>query len=225
MKKTIFTILTFIVFFSCQNKKKKSGADNSTNQFDTTDIAQTIFDFEPYDYDTILNGGYNLKYKVYKDQKTNEKLQSLTLRKGNKEIKVLNETSFPMLFKSLGFIGADFENSFVFTQSFGAGNPSYIQLINKASGQELLKGTWVDVDESEQVLLYIENEHEENQELVIYDLKNENKIISKGFENSNCVQNVIGGLRNCVEIDTITTNEIILKIKTYEEKIIKKYNR
>ena len=229
MKQTILAILTFLILFSCQNNDKEGKANNSKTHSDTTiiepPISDDIIDFEPYDYDTILSGGYNLKYKVYKDQKSNEKLQSLTLRKVEDEIAMLNETSFPMLFKNLGYIGADFDSSFVFVQSFGSGNPHYIQLIDKTTGQELRKGTWVDVEESEQVLLYIENEHEENEELIIYDVKNRNEIISKGFENSKCVEHVIGGLRNCVEIDTVTSDEIILKIETDEERIIKKYNR
>ena len=218
-----------MVLISCQNNGKEGKTDDSMNYSNTTIIEQpisnNIIDFEPYDYDTILSDGYNLKYKVYKDNKTSEKLQSLTLRKGDKEIKVLNETSFLMLFKNLGYIGADFDSSFVFVQSFGSGNPHYIQLIDKRTGQELRNGTWVDADENEQVILYIENEHEESEELIIYDVKNGIEIISTDFEKSKCIEHVIGGLRNCVEIDTVTTDEIILKIDTDEEKIIKKYNR
>ncbi|UUV22088.1 hypothetical protein [Paenimyroides aestuarii] len=228
MKQTILIILIFIVLISCQNKSQEGKIFDSINYSDTTIVEhQTpdgIIEFEPYDYDTILSGGYNFKYKVYTD-KTGEKLQSLTLRKGDDEIKVLNETSFPMLFKNLGYIGADFDSSFVFVQSFGSGNPHEIQLIDKKTGKELRKGTWVDVDEKEQVMLYIENEHEQNEKLLIYDIKNRNEILSTGFEKSKCVEHVIGGLRNCVEIDTVTTDEIVLKIDTDEEKIIKKYNR
>lgn len=226
MTQTVLKILAFMVLISCQNNNK---TDDSFKYSDTTIVEQLTTDdrieFEPYDYDTILNGDYNLKYKVYTDNETNEKLQSLTLRKGDIEIKVLSETSFPMLFKNLGYVGADFDSSFVFVQSFGSGNPHEIQLIDKRTGNELRRGTWVDVDEKEQVMLYLENEHEQNQKLLIYDVKNGKEIISRGFEKSKCVEQVIGGLRNCVEIDTVTAKEIILKIDTDKERVIKKYNR
>ncbi|HNF49838.1 MAG TPA: hypothetical protein PLF48_10685, partial [Chitinophagales bacterium] len=76
--------------------------------------------------------------------------------------------------------------------------------------------------EKEQVMLYIENEHEQNEKLIIYDVKNKNEIISTDFEKSKCIEHVIGGLRNCVEIDTVTSDKIILKVETDEERIIKK---
>lgn len=229
MKQAIITLLTFLILFSCQNNDTEDQATHSKTHADKPiiepPVPEDLIEYEPYIYDTILRGGYNLKFKVYKDEKTNEKLQSLTLRKGEDEIAVLNETPFPALFKNLGYIGADFDSSFVFVQSFGSGNSHSIQLIDKSTGQELRKGTWVDAEESEQVLLYIENEHEENERLVIYDVKNRNEITSKGFENSKCVEHVIGGLRSCVEIDAVTSDEIILKTETDEESIVKKYKR
>jgi len=146
--------------------------------------------------------------------------------KGSIDIKDLNGgSSYGLPLKNIGYLGADFDSSFIFVQSFGSGNPHKIQLIDKKTGKELRKGTWVDADEKEQVMLYIENEHEQNEKLIIYDVKNKNEIISTGFEKSKCIEHIIGGLRNCVEIDTVTSDKIILKVETDEERIIKKYNR
>ena len=217
-----------MILISCQNNVQENKKVDSINYSDSASIEQLITDnktdFELYDYDTILRGGYNLKYKVYTDSKNDENLQSLTLRKGVDEIKVLNETSFPMLFKNLGYIGADFDSTFIFVQSFGSGNPHYIQLIDKNTGKELRKGTWVDVDEKEQVLLYIENEFEASETLKLYDIKNENEIVISDFQDSKCIEERIGGLRNCVEIDIVTNKIIVLKVvEDSESKKI--YNR
>jgi hypothetical protein len=142
------------------------------------------------------------------------------------EIRDLNGgSSYGLPQKNIGYVGADFDSSFVFVQSFGSGNPHNIQLIDKRTGKELRKGAWVDANDKEQILLYIENEHEDTEELKIYDVKNNNEIIISDFKDSKCVQDVIGGLRNCIELDTVTMNEIVLKVDTDKERIIKKYNR
>ena len=70
-----------------------------------------------------------------------------------------------------------------------------------------------------------ENEHKENELLKIYDIKKGNEIIVNGFEKSKCYEDEVGRLRDCVEIDTVTKEVIILKIDSYEELIIKKYKR
>ena len=227
MKNTTI-ILLFLILFSCSNSKQQK----ETKEVSEIDIVETPeyesedkLKIEPYDYDTILKNGFHLSYRIYKDTIENEVLQSLTLVKGNHDIRVLNETSYPMLHKNLGYIGVDYGNSFVFVQSFGSGNPNYIQLINKETGEEIKNGTWVDVNEKEKILLYISDIHEDTEQLKIYDLLKNKETIVKDFKESKCVKEMIGGLRNCVEIDTVTNNEIVLKIETEDEKIIRKYNR
>ncbi len=59
-------------------------------------------ELEPYDYDTILKGGYTISFKA------DDSLQYLYLKKGNKTIGELASTSKGILYKSLGYIGADF---------------------------------------------------------------------------------------------------------------------
>lgn len=179
-----------------------------------------------YDYPTELKNGYRLEYRVYVEPNASDTLQTIFLMKGATEIKDLNGgSSYDLPHKNIGYTAADFDRSFVFAQSFGAGNPSYIQLIDKESGEELLRGTWVDAEEHEQLLLYIEDEHEATEQLKLYDAKNENERIVRGFERSKCREQVTGGLGDCVAIDSATTSEIILKMDTGEETIDIKYKR
>jgi len=59
----------------------------------------------------------------------------------------------------------------------------------------------------------------------MYDIKNSNEILLPEFKKSICASNIVGGLRNCIEIDTVTINKIILKIHSEQGEIIKKYSR
>ena len=42
--------------------------------------------------------------------------------------------------KNLGYIGADFKDSFAFVQSFGSGNPHSFQLVDKQLGEVIREG-------------------------------------------------------------------------------------
>ena len=179
-----------------------------------------------YIYKTELKNGYRLEYRVYTESSNPDTLQTLFLMKGSIEIKDLNGgSSFWLPQKNIGYIGADFDSSFVFVRSFGSGNPHYMQLVDKKTGDELLKGIWVDADEDEQIILYIEGVDRDSEQLKIYDVKNNNEIIVNDFNDSKCVEYEIGGLRDCVKIDTVTKAEVVLKIDTDKERIVKKYNR
>ena len=71
----------------------------------------------PYDYDTSLKGGYSILFKV------DDSLQYLYLKKGNNTITELSSTSRGMLYKNLGYVGADFQDYFVLVHSFGVRQP------------------------------------------------------------------------------------------------------
>lgn len=111
-------------------------------------------DVEAYDYDTILKGGYTISFKV------DDSLQYLYLKKGNKTITELSSASRGLLYKNLGYVGADFTNYFILVHSFGSGNPHYIELIKKRTGENVLKdgAAWIDVDEKREFLLYSDND-------------------------------------------------------------------
>lgn len=236
---TKITRITFVfilvsTLISCTKRKEKITDSQNKKSIITKNINKSIpqkvtnkksteLEIEPYDFDTILKNNFHLSYRVFKDVIDNEYLQSLTLVKGKKDIVQISETSYPMLHKNLGFIGADFGESFLFVQSYGSGNPDEIQLIEKENGKVITEGVFVDQNETEKVLLYIKNEHEKNEKLILLDIKKNKERIIKDFNYLQCTH--IGGLRNCVVIDTINKNEIILRTDWEEDNIIKKYNR
>ena len=175
-----------------------------------------------YDFDTLLSGGYHLSYNLKLGK---EKLQSLTLMKGKNEIRELNEVSAGILHKNLGYISADLGDYFIFSQSHGSGNPTDIQIIEKKTGKDIKKGSWVDDDTNELIVLYISNIHEENEKLKLYDIKNQKERTITDFNNCRCIEKLIFGMRGCVEIKSVSKTEIVLAVEYDNEKIIKKYNR
>ena len=226
-------ILAILIFTSCKSKRGNIDYQSNYNipqkhNRKQTTIARTyILDsaYLDYDYKKKLKNGYKLEYQVYVEPNSTDTLQTIVLMNGTIKIKDLNEGSYGLPHKNIGYVGADFDNSFVFVQSFGSGNPHYFQLIDKESGKSIRSGIFIDTVEKEQVLVYLAETNEKIEKLKIYDVKNSNEIIATGFEKSKCLNHVIGGLRNCIEIDTITKNSITLKINTNKEKITKKYPR
>lgn len=214
-------LILLILLTSCSNEDSKaiSPKQEASENIKTKSIKM---EYPSYDFDTILSNGYHLSYKLKLGK---EKLQSLTLMKGQKEIRELNEVSAGMLHKNLGYIGADLGDYFIFSQSFGSGNPTDIQIIEKETGKEIKKGSWVDDDTSELVVLYISNIHEKNEELRLYDIKNKKERTITDFNNCRCIEEVIFGMRGCVEIKSVSKNEIVLAVEYDNEKIIKKYYR
>jgi len=220
-------IYAFILFAisSCANINLRINEGHDVDTELTINQNIEIDSVEQYSYDTLLSQGFHLAYRVYIDSARQEQIQKLSLVKEKEVIKVLNETTYLELHKSLGYIGADFGETFLFTKSFGSGNPHQIQLIEKETGKELLSGVWVDVNESEKIILYIMNLHEENEELKLLDLANNKEFIVQEFRDSKCINEQIGGLRNCVVIDTVTFKEIVLKIDSDEEDYSRTFKR
>ncbi|MCB0705750.1 MAG: hypothetical protein KDC34_10595 [Saprospiraceae bacterium] len=223
--------LIVLIFGACSGKDNAEQT-NAELQPDTIVLEvespkEEPIDIEPYFYDTILTGGFHLSYRVYTDSVFQDLLQSLTLMKGRNEIAILSEISYPLPQKNLGYIGADFEDTFVFVHSFGSGNPNYFELIEKETGQVLRIGTLVDVNVEQQILLYEDGEENDKHfvGLIIYDSKNNHEIRVDDFNGSDCAIQSNSGLRDCVEIDTVTAKQIVLKIDNEEEKIVKIYPR
>lgn len=212
--------------YSCQKQVHVSSKKNLKHVKPVSIYAEKKHErIDPYPYDTLLSGGYHLSYLVYTDSIYHEKIQQLSLKKNQRTISNLSETSYGLLFKNLGYIGADFDKSFVFVQSYGSGNPHEIKLIKKSNGKELRKGCWVDADEKEEVLLYIRDIHQKNEALILYDIKNEKETIINDFKTSICANKYAEGIRDCLKVDRITTDTIVLIIENREEKIVKTYPR
>lgn len=249
MRIHMFLVCGVLTLFSCQQTVRVENTDENSNHIkitpetfrseteeqgqkidqsilvDDSTIVFLALKEKPYPYDTLLSNGYYLKHKVFKNPESTDYSQSLTLMKSGTVIREFDSFGFGLPYKNIGYVGADFDKAFVLVYSYGSGNPHMIELIDKESGAELRKGTWVDVNETEEVLLYIENEYKDNEKLKIYDVKYHNEIVVNGFEKFKCAEHVIGGLRNCVKIGTVTKDDIVVKTDSDEERIFKTYKR
>lgn len=226
--KYITALLAGFLLFSCTQKEQVHKVTATTvidSSKAVTNSTLNESDDNLYDYDTILKNGYHLSYRVYYDSIEKDSMHSLTLVKNGTDIRELNETNYPGIYKNLGYIGADFSESFLFAQSYGAGNPHEFQLIEKKTGKEMKSGVIVDANEENEIILYISDIHKQNEQLKIYDINTKKEMVINDFNNSKCYQEYPEGLRSCVEIDTVTKDKIRLKIDTDDEKIIKTYNR
>ena len=188
--------------------------------FSITLNAQTTStnDIETYDYDTTLKGGYSISFKV------DDSLQYLFLKKGNKTISELASTSRGLLYKNLGYVGADFTDYFVLLHSFGSGNPLYIELIKKTDGKNVLKegAALIDVDKKNEYLLYSDNDvPEEKDKMTLYNVRTENK---QFFNFPNDIFNE-PEILNRIQLFKLTDKELVIKYYTEKGSKIKKYSR
>jgi len=130
-------------------------------------VTNEIKETKAYDYPTTLRGGYKI---VFKTDITNH----LYLQKQNKIIASVADEDTSLLYKSLGYIRADFERYFVLAHSFGAGNPTEIELLKKATGKNILKkeAYFIDAIETKEILLYCDvNVPTAKQKLALYNLR------------------------------------------------------
>lgn len=104
---------------------------------------------EPYRYDTVLKNGYKILFKV-------DKTQQYLFLSGSDINKEISSESIGLPYKSLGYIIADFDNYFVLAHSFGSGNPTYIELIKKQDGKNVITegSVWIAANEDLGLLLY-----------------------------------------------------------------------
>ncbi len=180
--------------------------DDSTDQVD------------PYDYDTTLKGGYTISFKV------DDSLQYLYLKKGDKTITELASTSRGMLYKNLGYVGADFQNYFVLVHSFGSGNPHYIELFKKSSGKNILEddAAWIDANEEKGFLLYSNNYvPAKGDKMILYNVQNGKKQFfnfpSDMFDEPDVL--------NRIQITKLTDKQLVITYDTEKGSKTKMYSR
>lgn len=149
-----------LLAFGCTNspKKDKGGGDqerDTSRQKGDTSVSMNIQQdtrsnqVQPYDYDTTLKGGHNLSFKV------DDSLEYLFLRTGS-VLKEISSCSKGLPYKNLGYKSGDFTDYFVLAHSFGAGESTHIELIDKKTGRNILENdaVWIDADEPKQLMLY-----------------------------------------------------------------------
>jgi hypothetical protein len=175
-------------------------------------------DVEPYDYDTTLKGGYTISFKV------DDSLQYLYLKKGNKTITELSSTSRGMLHKNLGYVGADFTNYFVLVHSFGGGNPHYIELIKKTTGENVLKNgaAWIDADKKKEFLLYSDNDvPDKKDKMTLFNIRTGKK------QYFSFPGDIFDGPQVLyrIQISRLTDKQLVIKYDTEKGAQTKVYNR
>jgi hypothetical protein len=175
-------------------------------------------DIAPYDYDTTLKGGYTISFKV------DDSLQYLYLKKGNRTITELASTSRGMLYKNLGYVGADFTDYFVFVQSFGSGNPHYIELIKKATGKNVLKdaAAWIDVDERKGFLLYSDKDvPRQKDKMTLYNIDAGQR------QYFSFPADIFDGpeVLNRIQIHKLSASQLVIRYETGKGSRTKVYNR
>ncbi|UKN01333.1 hypothetical protein K6119_16520 [Paracrocinitomix mangrovi] len=97
---------------------------------------------EPYPYDTSLSGGYHLSYRV--DTLYEESMQYLLLMKNNKLVDTISGMSLGLIFRNLGFIIADYNDFFLFGNSFSFGSQNNCSLIQKSNGKTVCSGFFLE---------------------------------------------------------------------------------
>ena len=175
-------------------------------------------DVEPYDYDTSLKGGYTISFKV------DDSLQYLYFRQGSKTITKLASTSRGLLYKNLGYVGADFKDYFVLVHSFGSGNPHYIELIKKSTGKNALKegAAWIDVDEKKGFILYSDNDVPNSKnKMTLYNIRTrQEQFFSYPSDIFNEAQ-----ILNRIQISRLTDKQFAIKYNTQKGSKTKVYSR
>jgi hypothetical protein len=197
-----FYILILTIFIGISSKAQTISAD----------------DIEPYGYDTILKGGYRISFKV------DDSLQYLYLKKGKKTITELSLTSRGLLYKNLGYVGADFTNYFVLVHSFGGGNPHYIELIKKTTGENVLKNgaAWIDVDMKKEFLLYSDNDvPDKKDKMTLFNIRTGQK---QHFSFPGDIFDE-PEILNRIQISSLTDKQLVIKYDTEKGSQTKVYNR
>ncbi len=173
---------------------------------------------ETYDYDTTLKGGYTISFKL------DDSLQYLLLKKGNRMIAELSSTSLGLPYKNLGYVGADFANHFVLVHSFGSGNPHYIELIKKMTGENLLEDgvAWIDVEKKNEFLLYSVNDvPDEKDSMTLFNVKTGQR------QNFSFPSDIFDApqVLNRIQISKLTDKQLVIKYDTEKGTRTKAYKR
>lgn len=173
-----------------------------------------------YDYKTKLKGGYRIvfqKGRLYKN---------LSLWKGNRRVRKFGPSSCGLLNKNLGYVGADFQEYFALVQSFGSGNPHYVELIRKRDGKNRFVGNretcWIDASERHSVFLFSRQCVPKSGDKMI--LMNVNTMRKRYLDFPQSIlsePDVLGRIR----ISSVSRRELVLEFSSFNgsKSFIKKY--
>lgn len=232
MKRNIIFTFIVLLLISCNNQNKisetkQSQKDTIKNQVNNK--KEEVWTIErlnkeyPYYFDTLLKNGNNLHFeRINKSEVINDIECQLTLVKGKNIIDTLNIMGSAPVMKNLGYIGADFNEYFVFLQSFGFGNPHEMQLLRKEDAAKIVSGFIVDADEKNELLLYCKG----YDSLMLYDVNRKTDKLLVNLNNCNYITCMVSQLNENLKIKKVTNKQIELEILQDENKTIrKKYYR
>lgn len=198
------SIFLFFLFFCCTSHAQIADSVNASDEL------------ESYDYDTVLKGGYTILFK------TDDSLQYLYLKNGNKMITELSSCSKGLLYKNLGYVATDFKDYFVLAHSFGSGNPHIIELIKKSTGKNNIKegAAWIDADEEKELLLYSENDVPSSKDkMILLNIKTGKKQYFSFPPDIFDEPSVL----NRIKIEKASKNELVIKYDTEKGEKRKSY--
>jgi hypothetical protein len=143
----ITVLLGLIIWSSCalKNTEKKELIDLPNSKAVRLEIKDSI----------PLKNASLLKFAE------NSEEQYLLLERNGKLIDTLTSNSAGLSMKNLGYLVKDYDQKFLFAQSFGSGNAHKIYLIDKINGKNKLGSNYnyfIDLDTVSQILLYSKSE-------------------------------------------------------------------
>jgi len=212
-----------ILSFSCSNNaskdRSKASYNDTVHYHDTSKLIYPASDTtsDLYSYDTVLKRGYVISFSV------DDSIERLYLKK-DKIIKEIASCSKGLPYQNLGYKVADFTDYFVLAHSFGSGNPTYIDLIKKDEGLNILEkgAAWIGASDSKGFLLYCETgSPTKKDKMILYDV-NRNKKTKFNFPESIFDESMV---LNRISIDTITDKLLVVKYETKNGVMQQKYNR
>jgi len=151
-------------------------------------------------------------------------LEYLYLKKGRKTIAELSSVSKGLSYRNLGYKGADFTDYFVLVHSYGGGNPNYIDLIKKATGESVFKNTpaWIDANEKKEYLLYSDKDVPgRKDQMTLLNIRTGQKQLF------NFPRDILDEpqVLNRIQISRLTDKELVIKYDTEKSSKTKLYKR
>ncbi|NRT16754.1 hypothetical protein HNP99_003126 [Flavobacterium sp. 28A] len=235
MKKSKIIILILFIILSCRTDKKESLLGNTENgilevnpKIDSNKVKlesnknknTNEKDSTTENYDVYLKGGFSVIYSTNNDE------QYLIYKKGEKTIDTISSGSVDLLIKNIGYVVADFDDSFVFVQSYGSGNPHMVQIYEKETAKNLIEenSAFIDIDSSKEVLLYSKNDVPKPiDKMTLFDTKKRKKVDYK------FPKEVFGEaeILNRIKLIKVTNKDFIIgfDFNDYNQQKTKKYIR
>lgn len=231
MTKTVSFLIFSLMVCSCNfiNNKEKIIIDKKDSISEPIIVEKNeIMTIEkldkeyPYEFDTILKRGYKLHFEYFKEKENTEIEMALILMNNHIIIDTLNIMGYGAPHKNLGYIGADFDEYFVFVNSFGSGNPHEMKLLKKNNAEKIVEGFFVDADEKNEILLYCKG----YDSLMIYDIKKRTDKLIVDLNKSDYITSMVSQFSDDLKIKKVTNQFIEIEItQNSEKKIYKNYLR